>query len=139
NPSVYGQAITLTAVVSPVAPGAGIPTGAVTFYDGVTPLGTVQLDLSGQATWTSAALGVGSHTISAVYAGDGSFASSTSADLTQTVDRAATTTALAASPSPALVGQDVVFTILVLPVAPGAGVPTGTVLLKEGDTVLGTA
>jgi hypothetical protein len=43
NPSVFGQAVTFTAAVSTVAPGAGTPTGTVTFRDGATTLGTGSL------------------------------------------------------------------------------------------------
>ncbi|KOG42393.1 hypothetical protein ADK74_16425, partial [Streptomyces decoyicus] len=31
DPSAFGQAVTVTATVSPVAPGAGTPTGSVAF------------------------------------------------------------------------------------------------------------
>src|SRR5262249_5833260 len=34
NPAVTGQAVTFTATVAAVAPGAGTPTGTVTFQDG---------------------------------------------------------------------------------------------------------
>src|SRR5262245_61275222 len=40
NPSTVGQAVTLTATVSPVAPATGTPTGTVTFRDGAVTLGT---------------------------------------------------------------------------------------------------
>jgi Bacterial Ig-like domain (group 3) len=40
---VYGQSVTLTAKVTASAPGSGTPTGMVTFYDGITSLGTATL------------------------------------------------------------------------------------------------
>src|SRR5262249_5733078 len=40
NPSVYGQTVTFTAVVSS---SSGTPTGTVTFYEGSTTLGTAML------------------------------------------------------------------------------------------------
>src|SRR5207253_4560243 len=43
NPSAVGQAVTLRATVSPVAPATGVPTGSVTFRDGATSLGVVAL------------------------------------------------------------------------------------------------
>src|SRR5262249_13019947 len=43
DPSVFGQTVTFTATVTPVAPGAGTPTGNVSFLDGTTTLGTTAL------------------------------------------------------------------------------------------------
>ena len=82
NPSASGQAVTFTATVP--ASGTGTPTGTVTFKAGATALGPVTtLDALGQATFTTSALTVGSHSITAVYGGDANFATSTSAALNQ--------------------------------------------------------
>ncbi len=83
NPSVTGQPVTFTATVTP-ASGGGTPTGTVTFLDGGTTLATVAL-AGGQASFTTAALARGKHLIVAVYAGDGTFAASTSPTLVQRV------------------------------------------------------
>src|SRR5205823_4188212 len=112
NPTVFGQAVTLTATVSAVAPGAGTPTGAVTFRDGSTSLGTATL-ATGRATFTTAALTVGSHAITVVYAGDANSNGSTSAALTQTVNLASSTTTVTSSLNPAVFGQAVTFTATV--------------------------
>ncbi len=85
SPSVFAQMVTFTVSVGVVAPGAGTPTGTVTFMDGSTPLATVTLDGSGQATFSTAALAIGTHTITATYSGEGDFVASTSAALSQTV------------------------------------------------------
>jgi endonuclease/exonuclease/phosphatase family metal-dependent hydrolase len=71
--------VTLNAQVTPVAPGAGTPTGTVTFFvDGV-QVGTPQpVNGSGQASTTTTPLGVGPHAITATYNGDGNFNVSTS-------------------------------------------------------------
>jgi hypothetical protein len=82
--SVHGQSVTFTAKVSAVAPSSGTPTGAVTFFDGTTPLATVPL-VAGQASYTSSTLARGDHAITAVYGGDASFLASTSAVFTQRV------------------------------------------------------
>lgn len=63
NPSTYGQPVTFTATVTAVAPGGGTPTGTVTFYDGTTVLGTATLNSSGQATFTTSSLFIGTHPI----------------------------------------------------------------------------
>jgi MYXO-CTERM domain-containing protein len=53
--------------------------------DGTSTLGNGTLNGSGQATYSTTTLSTGSHSITAVYAGDATFAGSTSAALTQTV------------------------------------------------------
>jgi hypothetical protein len=75
--------VTFTAVIVPNAPGTGTPTGSVSFYDGTVLLYTVQL-MDGVATYSTAELSAGSHTIKAVYSGDADFIGSSSS-LTQVV------------------------------------------------------
>ena len=78
NPSIFGQAVTLTATVSPS------PTGIVTFYDGTTVLGTKTL-ASGKATLTTSLLPSGARFLKAYYGGNDTYAASTSAALAETV------------------------------------------------------
>ena len=76
-----------------MAPGAGTATGTVTFMDGATTLGTGTLNgVRRQATFTTSALSVGHHNITAVYGGDASFNGSTSNSVDQEVQKADTTT-----------------------------------------------
>src|SRR5207248_42379 len=86
HPSVFGQPVTFTATVMAKSPGAGTPTGAVTFKDGPSTLGTGTLDGSHQATFTTSALAVGSRSITAFYGGDANFNRGTSPKFTQTVN-----------------------------------------------------
>ena len=72
NPSVLGQAVTLTATVHPSS-GSSIPTGTVIFQDGTTTLGTASLDSSGSATLTASSLAVAGHPITVTYSGDNGF------------------------------------------------------------------
>ena len=81
NPVLVQNAVTLTATVSSPS---GIPTGTVSFLDGTTPLGSGTLS-GGVATLTTSSLAVGTHSIAAVYSGDGNFAAATSACLTQMI------------------------------------------------------
>ncbi|WP_330347892.1 Ig-like domain repeat protein [Streptomyces sp. NBC_00582] len=134
DPSVVGQPVTFTATVAPVAPGAGAPSGTVTFdFGDGSPVQTVAL-VGGTATVTHAYTSTtGSpFTVTATYGGDANFAGSSGTD-TQTVNQAATTTAVVSSPDPSVVGQSVTFTATVAPVAPGAGSPSGTVNFNFGD------
>jgi hypothetical protein len=144
NPSVYGQAVTFTATVAPVSPGAGTPTGTVTFSYGISvfaPVGTATYTAplsAGKATFTTTALEVAGYRITASYNGDDHFLDSPSAVLIQSNIQASTTTVVASSANPSVYGQAVTFTATVVPVLPAAGTPTGTVTFKEGKTVLGT-
>ncbi|MCF3175926.1 Ig-like domain repeat protein, partial [Streptomyces sioyaensis] len=137
DPSVVAETVTFTATVSPVSPGAGTPTGTVTFVatDGVT---TVSLTgtLSGGTTSvsTNGLVTAGTYTVTATYAGDGNFSGSVGSD-TQTVNQASTTTAVTTSPDPSVVGETVTFSATVAPVSPGAGTPTGTVTFVATDGV----
>jgi hypothetical protein len=132
--AVFGQTETLTATVTSPA---GTPTGLVTFFDGATALGSAPVNAAGQAT-LPVSLGLGAHALTASYGGNPAFAASTSAAVSESVGRAASAVALAASANP--VGQDrsVRFTATVTAVAPGAGAPTGAVTFFDGETVLGT-
>jgi len=56
NPSVFGQAVTLTATIAPTASGPNTPSGVVTFKDGATTLGTGTLNASGVATFATTRL-----------------------------------------------------------------------------------
>ncbi len=82
--AVSGTSITFTATVSP-ASGTTKPSGTVTFYDGATALGTGTLS-GGIATYTTSALSVATHSITASYPGaSGAFAASTSTALSVTI------------------------------------------------------
>ena len=98
NPSQFGQSVTFTATVSA---GEGIPTGTVTFEDGGVPLpaGTVALaTVGGQqvATYTTSALGLGPHEITADYNGATLFTTSQDSQ-EQDVEKADTTTQVSTS------------------------------------------
>jgi hypothetical protein len=92
NPAGTGQTVTLTAAVT----GAGVtPTGTVTFYDGASVVGTGKLDATGHAAFSTVGLALGTHNLTAVYAGDATYASSTSAVVAEMVETPGFTIALA--------------------------------------------
>lgn len=74
--------ITFTATVKPAGPPA--PTGTVSFYAGITLLGTSNLS-GGTATLTTTIATAGTYNIIAIYSGDLNYASSTSPPITQVV------------------------------------------------------
>jgi hypothetical protein len=128
NPSTFGASVTFEATVS-----GNNPTGTVTFLDGATTIGTGPVGAGGVASFATSTLSVGSHSITASYAGDAGNAPSTSAALSQVVDPAPTTTSLGSSLNPSGLGQSVTFTATVT----GVG-PTGIVTFMDGATTLGT-
>lgn len=67
------------------------------------------------------------------------YSAPSSGSLTQTVDRAPTTTTLTSAPNPSTFGQPTTLTATVTVNPPGAGTPTGTVIFQRGAIVLGTA
>jgi hypothetical protein len=138
NPSHFGDAVTFTAAVTS---SGGIPPGTVTFNDSTTVLGTGTLNGNGVAALTTASLAIGSHTITAQYAGSTNFAGSTGALNTnpQIVYQAINTTAVATSTNPSTSGQSVTFTATVVAEDSGLPVPTGTVTFSDGASTLGTA
>jgi hypothetical protein len=123
SPSMLGTSVTFTSNVSVNAPGAGTPTGTVTFTIDGTPQTPVGLDPSSNAAFSTSALTAGPHTIVAAYSGDGNFTGSTSTSIMQVVMSAATTTTVAAAPEPTVYGQSVTFTATVS----GGTTPTGSV------------
>jgi hypothetical protein len=139
NPAVFGQSVTFSTTATAATPGAGIPTGTVTFFDNGVSIGTGALSTAGVATFTTSALAVGTHPITATYGGDVNFnPTATVGTLTETVNKAATTTTIASSAVLAVVGGTVTYTATVNPVAPGAGVPSGTVQFRDNGVNIGT-
>jgi peptidoglycan/xylan/chitin deacetylase (PgdA/CDA1 family)/uncharacterized membrane protein len=134
NPSLVGQAVTFTATVTSAA--GGTPTGTVTFKQGANVLGTGTLT-NGQATFTTTSLAAGTKNYTAAYGGDANYKTSTSAALSQAVNKNATTTTATSSLNPSTYGQSVTFTATVTS-SVGAPPDGETVTFKRGTTTLGT-
>jgi sugar lactone lactonase YvrE len=143
NPSDFGQIVTFTATVT-AGTGAGTPVGTVTFMDGANTLASaVALNSSGVATYATSALAVGQHKITASFtsaATSNFLPSSSPSPLVQIVNEV-TTTALATSGTPSVLGASVTFTATVA-ISGGGGVPPdGTVTFTDTTTgtILGSA
>jgi subtilisin-like proprotein convertase family protein len=78
NPALPGTVVTFTATISPVGPGAGIPTGAVNFRINGSLGGSGALT-NAVGAFASNSLPHGSNTVVAEYAGDGNFVGVTNA------------------------------------------------------------
>ena len=135
NPSNYGQAVTLTATVTPTGPYQ--PTGSVTFKNGSAELGVGTLNASGVATLTTAKIPVGANTLTATYNGNAFNGKSVSAAITQTVSQASVSMVLTSTPNPSTLGRSVHFTATL---TSNGGLPTGQpVTFSYNSATLGTA
>ena len=134
--SLAGQ--TLTAAVTPIAGGA-TPTGTVQFMEDVsfgpaTPLASAPLN-GGSATLDTSTLSAGSHSVMAIYMGDGVYNGSGSGPVNVTGGSRTTPSIGANVQYPALVSTPVTLSITVVG---GRGQPTGSVQISEGATTLMT-
>ena len=128
NPSVTGQTVVFASTVTSSIDTP--PDGEIiSFKQGTTVLGIGTLS-GGAATFSTTALGVGTKGVTAVYAGDADFATSTSKAVSQVVSKATSTTTLTSSQNPSTYGQPVTFTATVAPQF--SGTPTGSVVFKDG-------
>ena len=139
SPAVSGEPVALRATVAVVAPGTGTPAGQITFTEGATVLGTAALDAAGTATLTTAALAVGTHDLVASFPAGAGLSASQSTAARVVVGRAATAVAVTAAPSPAQSTDRVLLSATATAVAPGTGIPQGTMTFKDGATELGSA
>ncbi|MFN7011388.1 MAG: Ig-like domain repeat protein [Allorhizobium sp.] len=122
------QSVTFTASLS----GGVSPTGTVTFKDGSTTLGTEAISGS-TASFTTADLSAGDHTITAVYSGDDNNQPAASAGVDVVVAKVTPSLAVTVSDSNPLIGATVTLTASLT----DAVSPTGSVTFKDGSTVLG--
>jgi hypothetical protein len=127
TPSFVAQPVTFTATVT--SSYGAIPDGElVTFFDD--PDHTVKTEIGtgittgGVATFTTSSLAPKGHVITATYAGDTKFKTS-SGTLVQTVDKYTTTASLVPSQNPTNLNEPVTFTVTVT--SEGGPTPTGEV------------
>lgn len=135
NPVLVAQPVTLTVKV---ANGSTPATdGTVTVTEGAATLASgLTLNSSGQATFTTNSLAVGSHVLTIAYSGGGNYAASTGS-FTQTVTApAATTVTVTSSANPSVQGASVTLTATVA--AGSTPMTGGTVTFTDGATVLAT-
>jgi Ca2+-binding RTX toxin-like protein len=90
--STYGDAVTLTATLTPAA-GTARPAGLVQFFDGATSLGSTDISNNGTGldsifTLSISTLTAGTHMIHAVYTATDALVHSTSGNITQMVSKA---------------------------------------------------
>ena len=139
--SVYGQSgVTFTATV---AGSIGTPTGTVQFLtNGMSFGGAVTLSGGSASLALPVTMPAGNYTVAAAYSGDSIFtASSGTLSGGQTVNLAASSTAVVSSSAPSASGQSgVTFTATVSDASSASsGTPTGTVQFKTNGVNFGSA
>jgi ELWxxDGT repeat protein len=134
-PAAGTGTVTLSATVGLTGPGAGTPTGKVTFFDGGTALGTATV-AAGQATLQLPKPPAGTHYLRAVFTGTGVFAGSSSRIVGYTI---AATTSTVLQANSVVFGQATSLKATVTTLSPGVGKANGNVMFMDGTTVLGTA
>ncbi len=128
DPSVTGEPVTVSFTVTS---GSATPTGSVTVSDGNGGTCTGPL-VSGSGSCSFAPATAGVLTLTADYPGDASVAAS-QGTAPHTVNPAPTTLVLQGiAPEPSAPGQNAAVAFALTVVAPGAGIPTGTVTVTSG-------
>ena len=138
NPSTYGSNVAFTATL------AVGTSGSVTFYDNGVQIGSGTINAAGVATYPTTTLSVGTHPITAKYAGDLNFTSPpTSNTVSQVVNQdSSTKPVLTNAPSTTTYGTTVTFTVTMPASASGVvtfldnGASIGTGTLTGGVATL---
>ncbi|CAN5762559.1 hypothetical protein BH24GEM1_BH24GEM1_12800 [soil metagenome] len=138
NPSAFGDAVTFTATVTSGSPATAVTAGQVSFKTGGTSCSDAtqmqaaqNVNGSGQVTFTTSGLAIGSHTIRACYGGAPGFLAG-EGSVTQEVNNTATGIDLTSSVNPSRTGQSVTFTATVT--NNSNPVTSGQVAFKKGGT-----
>jgi autotransporter-associated beta strand protein len=149
--AVAGRIATFTVQVAAVRPGAGNPAGMVALVVDGTRISTIAVDpTTGKASLSTPLIGLGAHSVTALYLGDSNFEASQSNSNRVVVSAADTQSILMSQAVRNKRGKIVSVNLLsqVLVVSPGDGMPTGvityfrrghqirTVALSDGKAVL---
>ena len=131
DPSVVGQTVAISYTVDVTPPGSGTPTGDVLVGDGTNTCTDSVATGACNITFMTA----GSHTLTASFQGDANYKPSlASPGQSHTVNKANTITTLSSStPSSSIEGSPFTVHFTVAVNTPGAGTPTGTVTVADGD------
>jgi hypothetical protein len=138
NPSLVGLPVTFSAVVVPLNPIAPYtPRGTVTFIVDGAVAAVANVGPGGVATYTTTTLSAQTHSVRAVFNGDGSYFMSSSGTLIQTVILIPSTLTVTVSPNPAISGQSATVSVKVSGAGPFP--PSGGVVILDNGVAVGTA
>ncbi len=132
-----GTVVTISASVSSTS---GTPFGGVTFFAGNVPLGTASLHADGTASFSTASLSTGTHTLSASFNANATFAGSSSSVPVTLVVNAPSATAIPtfAALSTSVHPENGTMSFVVT-MAANHGSPQSTVVFLDGGVILGKA
>jgi hypothetical protein len=120
-----------------VLTGNGVaPTGALTLHDGSAVIATQNVTNTGTFNFSISTLAIGTHTLTAQYAGDTNNSPASSNAITITVQQAASSTSLTTSANPSTLGQNLTLTAGVT--SSGVNI-TGSISFLDGATAIGSA
>ncbi len=144
SPTIAGAPATFNATVSVVTAnsGSGNIGGTVSIQQGLNVLGVGNINTATASGSTAMAaitltnLPVGSDSVVAIYSGNSSYATSTSAPLLQLVQLATSKTSLLSAGSPAIAGAPLALTATL---TSNGAIPTGSVNFQDGGIALGSA
>jgi Bacterial Ig-like domain (group 3) len=135
--AAFGTTIQMTAAV--FRAGARVVGSPITFMDGTATLGSIATTATNPiATFSTAALAVGTHTITAVYPGDPLSGVSTSPAVIVTITSTPTTLGLSAAPNPGFALQPVTLTTKLAGAPAGSAAGNAISFLANG-AVIGSA
>ena len=127
-----GKSVTFTAVVTS---STGTPTGAVNFLDNGKNVGSGTLSAGGVATLMLSNLPTGTQSMVAVYVGNNSYDTSTSAPISEVISLGTPTVTLAGPASPVNAGVPVTLTGTI---SSNGVTPTDSLTLLDGTTAIAT-
>lgn len=130
-----GTVLTFTAQVGSTV---GVPFGSASFYDGTTLLGTLALNSQGQASYSTASLSTGSHSITAAFNANGPYGGAVSAPQNISIN-AAPAAAIATYVSLALQTDSSGGKWLQATVSSGNPSSSGQVTFLDSGGIIGTA
>jgi len=142
NPAIFGNPVTYTAIISPMPPATGVPTGTVLFFDGISQISSPVLLVGGAASFTPpvSSMTVGTHPIGVSYNGDANFQGFTSGALVnQIINKVPASLYLTSNAYTAIASQVITLSAQVagpasLGIYPAA---TGQVQFYDGSTMIG--
>lgn len=137
--AAFGQAVTFTCTITAGQP---VTQGTVSFYDSLNPspigfaTNITQTSTGGIATFTTSTLVVGTYNIYAIYSGGGAFTTSTSPNISQTVNEIIPTVVVSVNVNPSFFNNPINITARV---SGPSSVPLGSIIISDSNLAISGA